>query len=148
MKLAHNIAMSVFGDESDLQENLEKVFHSLLPVDFEKEKITLSKNNAEGVQNKKIVILELIIKKDRHIKEFLKNLNNLLTKDQKELLIKQSDSRLDNSLHFFLRLDKDKLLNNEPLLTDKGNCFHIKISLAVFPKKREKVLNILKDIFR
>ena len=69
-----------------------------------------------------------------------------LSLEQKMILIEQLQSRLDNHLHFYIRLDKDRILCNEYLLTDYGNCFHIKISIAAYPHKREIAEEIVKKI--
>jgi RNA binding exosome subunit len=42
---------------------------------------------------------------------------------------------------------KQKLLNNELWITDCGECFHIRISIAAFPKKKEVALEVIKKIF-
>ena len=48
-----------------------------------------------------------------------------------------------------MRFDKDELIkNNNLVLTDKGNCFHVKISIAAFPKKRKIALENIHNIFR
>jgi len=148
MKLAHNIVMSVFCIDANSEPSLESVFHSLLPVDFEKEKITFIKRNAQGFQEKNIRILELIISKERHINEFLANLLKLMDNDQKNLMIRQFDSRLDSDLNFYLRIDKDKILENKFWITDSGSCFHIKLALAAFPKKKETAFALVKEIFK
>ena len=53
-------------------------------------------------------------------------------------ILKQIESRLDEELNFFLRLDKEKWVNEKEMkLTDSGKCFHIKISVAAFPKNMD-----------
>ena len=69
-------------------------------------------------------------------------------KTKKNQILQQIDSRLDKSLDFFLRFDKDSwIAGKKLLLTDAGKCFHIRISMAAFPKKREIALNVVKDLF-
>jgi len=110
--------------------------------------IELKKTNATGFNEKKIIILEIYLEKEKHINKFLENLNKKLSKEQKELLIKQAESRLDDELNFFLRFDKEALVNeNKLLLTDKGNCYHITIKIAAFPHKRESALKVIDKIF-
>ena len=71
-----------------------------------------------------------------------------LSAEQKELLRIQAESRIDHDLNFYLRLDKAKLLQGQYWITDEGDCFHIKISLAVFPKKLEKAIELAKEMFK
>ena len=95
-----------------------------------------------------IILYDLSLTKDSHTSEFLKNLKEKLAGEQKELILRQAESRLDEDLNFFLRFDKEKLINEDKLwITDSGNCFHIKISIAAFPKRRENGLEIVKMMF-
>ena len=78
----------------------------------------------------------------------MNNLTKNIDGEQKNLILEQIESRLDDNLDFFLRFDKKEYIENNMLrLTDSGNCIHIKISVAAFPKKREIGLNLVKSIF-
>jgi len=146
--LAHNINITVFcKPEEDAGTITEKLLF-LVPLDFKKEKIELKKRTAIGFNEKKIIILEVYLEKESHTNFFLSNLTKNLTDEQKLLIKKQAGSRLDSELHFFLRFDKSKLINEGRLwLTDKGDCYHIKIKIAAFPKKKEVALKIVEKIF-
>lgn len=149
MKLAHQIKLSVFSKQEDNEKDVLNSFLSLIPFDLEEEKLKLKTSTAEGFEHKKIKVFELTLKKEKHTTKILKNLINKLTDEQKQLILKQAGSRLDENLKFFLRFDKDKLIKEDKLeLTDKGNCFHIKISIAAFPSKKEKALEIVKSLFK
>ncbi|MBI4439255.1 hypothetical protein HY640_04950 [Candidatus Woesearchaeota archaeon] len=56
---------------------------------------------------------------------------------QRKLLLLQMDSRLD----------KERFLKGECVLTDGGSCFHIRISVAAFPKTRERAISSVKVMF-
>ncbi len=148
MKLAHQIKLSVFAKPEDDMGLIKKGALSLIPFDIEKEKIELKETKADGFNKKEVRILEIELKKDRHINEFLKSLTNKLNPEQKGILIKQLNSRLDGQLRFFIRLDKDRLLKDELHITDSGNCFHITLSIAAFPARIENAIKILKEIFK
>ena len=148
MKQAHLIKLSFFSDETDNYEIVMNKFMSFLPFNLEKEKIKLSEKKALVFGDKAITILEIILTKDKHIKAFLKNILEKLVNEEKNLILEQVESRLDKNLDFFLRFDKDEFIkNNKLVLTDSGKCFHIKISIAAFPKKREIGIKIVKEIF-
>ena len=150
MKIAHQIKIKVFSYEKINEDNkliLDK-FLELFPFDFKDEKIELKKTEAEGFHEKKIIVFETILNKEKHIKRFLENLNQKLGNEEKNRIISQLDSRLDDNLDFFLRFDKEEYLKNNKLnLTDSGNCFHVSMSIAAFPKKREIGLKIVRDVF-
>lgn len=147
MKLAHKIEITVFSKPGEDEELIRRKLLSLLPFDAGKEKIEIKETKASGFNQKDIKIFEIELSKDRHINEFLKNLSDKLSAGQKELLLRQISSRLDSQLRFFIRLDKDRLLkNNDVLITDSGNCFHITISIAAFPARVENAVKVIKEI--
>jgi len=146
--LAHNICITVFCKPKDNTELIAKKLLLLVPFDNKKEKIELKKTNATGFNEKKITILEIYLEKESHTNLFLKNLAKNLADEQKLLIKRQAESRLDDELNFFLRLDKSKLINENKLwLTDKGDCYHIRIKIAAFPHKREAALKTVEKIF-
>ncbi len=150
MKLAHQIKAKVFSYEKFNEDDklvLDK-FLQLFPFNLKNEKIELKKTNALGLNEKEIAIFELTLTKEKHTSKFLENLMENLDEEQKKLIFSQLESRLDDNLDFFLRFDKNEYLkNNKLVLTDSGNCFHVMISVAAFPKKREIGLGIVKDVF-
>ncbi|MFC1741043.1 RNA-binding domain-containing protein [Nanoarchaeota archaeon] len=146
MKVAHNVKLSVFSHEEEDSEQIKQKFLELVPFDLEQENLELKTRNAQGVQEKKIMIYELNLTKERHTKRFMEHLKSNLDKDQIGLLKKQAESRLDQELNFFIRLDKPNLLqDNKLLITDAGNCFHIKISVAAYPANRENGLKVINE---
>ena len=148
MKIANSIRITVFVKEGEDEAQIKKTLFSLFPFDLEKEAIELKQDNATGFNDKKIKILEVLLTKDKHISIFFENLKNRLSKDIKELILKQAESRIDDECNFFLRFSKDKLINEKEFwLTDQGNCFHIKINIAAFPKKKENALKIIGSSF-
>lgn len=161
MKLANNIKVTLFVKTADKpvesvsqdlqrqgedENSLKQKFLELFPFNLEEEKIVLKRSRATGFNQKEIIIYEVELNKDKHTNLFLKNLKEKLDEQQRIMLIRQED-RLDEHLNFFLRLDKESLLNGQYQVTDCGECFHIKISIAAFPRKREVALDIVKKIF-
>lgn len=147
MKYIHSIKISVFSYKEEDEEKITKTLLSLIPFDLEKEKIELKIQDVKGFNENDIKISEIILSKQRHAEGFFKFMLSKLNDKQKKLLIEQKESRLDDNLNFFIRLDKEALLNNEFLITDSGNCFHIRISIAAFPAKREEGLKIVQKLF-
>jgi len=149
MKKVHHIWITVYckpeDDESTILENLNNFF----PFDLKEEKIPVKRKSAMSIEERKIVIFQVHLDKQRHIKKWIPKLNEILGGDQKKLLLKQIESRLDEGNHFFLRFDKKKLIEEQKfLLTDHGNCFHIKMSIAAFPTSRDSSLEVVKKIFQ
>ena len=148
MKYAHLIKLSVFSYEPENSEAILASFLRFFPFKPEDNQVALNKTVATGFNERKIVIFEAALTKNSPINSFLRKLMDNLDENQKNEILSQAESRLDKNLDFFLRFDKESWINGKRLiLTDSGRCFHIKISIAAFPKKREIALNIIKDLF-
>jgi len=148
MKYAHSLKLSVFSNENEDSGLILSSLKEFFPLAFA-DKIKIKKTEAEGVNENKIEIFEIILTKDKLINQFLESLTEKLDKESKKQIIKQSESRLDENLDFFIRFDKDSRINEKELvLTDSGKCFHLKMAIAAFPKKREVALNIVKELFK
>ncbi len=146
MKLGRFVEIRVFCKEDEDELKITQTLLTLVPINFEDEKIVVHRKVAMGFNERKIIILTIELKKDRHINLFIKKLFSKLTAEQRELIIKQIDSRVDDELNFFLRLDKPALMKNEKFkITDTGNCFHIRINVAAYPSKREVAKKIMQE---
>lgn len=148
MKYAHLIKLTVFFREGEYKDSIFNSLLAFFPFSLEANKINVKKTKAEGFNENKIGILEVALAKISLISQFLKALLEKMDIGQKSAVLQQAASRLDSNLDFFLRFDKDAWISGKKLLlTDSGNCFHLKISIAAFPKKRELALNVVKDLF-
>ncbi len=148
MKYAHSIELRAFSYEHENSEDIKNALLRFFPFDLEKSKVALKIDNAAGFNDKKIKILEVVLAKDALINDFLENLLNKLGKSQKSKILLQAKSRLDDNFDFFIRFGKASWIDEKKLeLTDSGKCFHFRISIAAFPKKREVALNIVKELF-
>ncbi len=150
MKYLNSVTLRVFAKPSE--ENIEetkKGLIELVPLNLEEEKISVKEETAQGFNEQPIKIYSITLTKTAHTNTFLKALLNRLTTEQKELLLRQRESRLDNDLHFFFRIDKDKWLSDKRVfITDSGWCYHVKMSIAAFPATRESALAIVEKIFK
>ena len=147
MKYAHLIKLTVFSYENENSESILNAFLRFFPFNLEDNKIVLKKTDAAGFNERKIKIFEVTLTKSNFINQFLRSLLDNLDETQKDQILPQMESRLDENLDFFLRFDKNSWINDKKLvLTDSGKCFHIRISIAAFPKKREIALNAIKDL--
>lgn len=146
MKAAHNITIRVFAKEWEDAEKIKEGLFRLIPV--EKEKLKINETAAEGFEDKKISIFEVKLEKERHVKIFFDSLLQKLGDKQKDLLIRQLDSRTDEECNFFIRLDKEKLLNGEYQITDSGECYHIKIAAAAYPAKKETAKKAIEQMIK
>ena len=149
MKYAHSIKLTVFSYENENIQNILDAFLKFFPFSLEENKVELKKTEAKGATESNITIFEAVLTKTNLINRFLDFILSSLDKKQKALILKQIESRLDENLDFFIRFDKEEWMNNKKLeLTDSGKCFHLKINVAAFPKKREVGLKIINELFK
>ena len=141
MKLAHKVKLCVFCKEHEDAAGIADALISLVPFDLGKEKIELRKTKALGFNEKQILIFELVLSQQRHVRLFMDNLKAILSEDQCDLLLRQKGSRLDDGMNFFIRLDKPRWLEERRAwITDSGDCFHIRITVAAYPANKENGL--------
>lgn len=147
MKLAHNITISVFLKELEDEEKTANTLVALLPENFEEEKIKIEVEEAKIEEGSNLKIFSVKTDKDRHNKEIIAKLGDILGEEQQETII-SDESRVDEKGNLYIRLDRD-LLENEGVaqLVDHGNCYHIKIMLAAFPKNKKAAMNVAKKLF-
>lgn len=152
MRYIHNAKITVFLKPEEYYNNpsfvqkIKDLFHKLLPVEFDKEKLAILEEQVESFENRKIKIYTLEFTKEAHTKIFIKTLKDLLT-NQCQTLLEQKWSRLDEELFFYIRLDKETALKDVFELTDSGDCIHIKMHIAAFPKNRETALKTVTEMF-
>lgn len=154
MKYCHTILLTVFVKSEDIAENpnindsVNSKIKEMLPLDWDKEKIDYKQTKAEGLEGNSIIIHELKMHKEKETNTFLKELISHLSNEQKEVLLKEQELRLDENDDFFIRLERTKLLQGIYEITTTGNCFHIKMNIAAFPKKREVALRIIGEMLK
>lgn len=153
MKYCHTITLTVFVKEEHIIENpdinnivLSKI-KEMLPIDWEKGNPEYKQTKAEGLSGNAIIIHELEMHKEKETNAFIKHLLSKLSKDQKDSLRLEKESRLDENDDFYIRLEGTKLLQGTYEFTTTGNCFHIKMNIAAFPKKRENAMKVIDEMF-
>ncbi len=153
MKYVHTVHCSVFVKPEEIQESpkirsaISTALQELTGLDFAQEKLAVTTTKVEGFNNRAIEIFTVVLAKEAHTNHFLEHLCAALNQDQKELLWEQKESRLDDELNFYIRLGKKELLRGKYDITDSGDCVHIKMHIAAFPKKREAALDVVRKIF-
>ena len=148
MRWIHRAILTALAKPEENVEAIREGIKALIPFSLEDAKIQLETQNAEGFEERIIKIFTITIIKEAHTNDFLQFLLDNLTQEQKELLASQAESRLDPEYNFFIRIDKEKWIQERKIwITDSGQCFHIKLSLAVFPKKKQTALALIERLF-
>jgi len=145
MKLAHTVEISVFCKDAENLEQVRLGLIRLIPFDIQAERVKISETEAEGLTGNKIMILSVRLTNERQVRLFVENLLRLIGKEGIITLLSQLESRLDEDLFFFIRLSKPDWLDGRAILTDSGNCYHIKILIAAYPKNKQAGLRTLRE---
>ncbi len=148
MKLVNNLNIRVFCKQEENREKIKEGIEKILGFDkdeLKSEKIEIKKTQAKGFEDE-IRIYEVFLENKRHLNKVLKKLNEELTTQDKKR-IQTQENRLDNNLDFYIRLSKPLILENTFELTDSGDCYHIKINIASFPKNKETAKKKIQEIF-
>ncbi|MBI2175944.1 hypothetical protein HYU40_01155 [Candidatus Woesearchaeota archaeon] len=147
MEIAHSAAIRVFCGEEENESEVMNGLKSLLHFDLETEKITVQKQTALGFSDKRISIFEVTLAKKRHVKAFLDSLLPRISGTDRQMLLRQLDLRVDSDANFFVRFEKEMLAkHNELLVTDSGNCYHVKIKMAAYPSSKETAIKLLREL--
>ncbi|MBI2580573.1 hypothetical protein HYV85_02065 [Candidatus Woesearchaeota archaeon] len=147
MKIAHSASIRVFCGEEENEAEVTEGLKWLVPLDLEKEKIVIQRHNALGFGDRRIAVFEVALTKERHVKAFIENLLQKLPEQQEQLLMKQLDSRIDDQANFFVRFEKEILAKHRDLLvTDGGNCYHVRIKIASFPSTKKSAVTVMKKV--
>ena len=146
MNIAHSVTIRVFCGQEENAEEIINGLKLLIPFDFEKEKIKLHRHKALGFNDRRIDVLEVMLTKNKHTNAFIDNIMQKISETDKQLLLRQLDSRVDDESSFFIRFDKESLAKRSDLLvTDSGSCYHIKIKIAAFPSNKWNAMKVVES---
>ena len=155
VKKAHTVTISAFfrNDEHRFtKEQLQESITSFIPEtidteDFKKEGISLVQEDLSIEDGVDIIKFELTFSKDRNINPLLAQLKELLGEEQSHQVVAQ-ENRIDDNGNCYVRLQKEEwVLNNNTVLTDEGDCIHLKIVTACFPKNKEAARKVVQELF-
>lgn len=147
MKIAHSVTIRVFCSQEENEEDIMSGLKWLVPLDFDKEKVIVQQKLAEGFNERKIRVIEATLTKERHTRAFIESLQERLLEHNKNLLLHQLVSRIDDNANFFVRFEKENVARNLSLLvTDGGNCYHIRIKVAAYPSTKEAAMRIMRNV--
>ena len=146
MKLFHNIIVSVFIKPEENFDAIKKNFLGLFAFDLEKSKICVEEKNASTFRDRTIKIFEVKITKNRLINDLIDFIKSKLSSEDKEMMIRQLDSRIDDGLNFFFRLSKKQLEEGKFTVVDHGHCYHFKCHVVTYPKSRDAAIKLLIEL--
>lgn len=150
MKYFHNIKISAFSPQTEskeLEEKLLKFLPDSIVKDINDKKLEIELERLAG--DNPIDSYSLYLKRNRHCNEFMKVLVAKLIEKYKEhehkegfesakdTVISRLVKRIDEKCRVYIRIDKKDFLDDVFTLTYSGNCIHIKVTMASYPKSAE-----------
>jgi RNA binding exosome subunit len=146
MKIIHNIEITVFAKENNDKDLIKECLEVFLPENGKKEDF-FSVERACIDENSSIDIIKFKCLKQRDCKLVLGVLKDFLGEDQLKLICSQED-RVDENGRGYLRLLKQPFIeSHKAIVTDCGDCVHIKLLLACYPCNKENAWKVFKEIF-
>ncbi|MFT4311145.1 MAG: RNA-binding domain-containing protein [Candidatus Woesearchaeota archaeon] len=139
----HNVKIRSF-EKIQSKEEFALVCEKIIGLNLKQEKIEVIEDINKGFENKNIYVYTCTITKKRQVKSFIKNLNEAII--DKSFI--NQENRLDDYLRFFLRLDKKALKKEIFELVEHGDCYHITMQVAAYPKKKDVAREVIKEVFK
>ena len=134
-----NIYATVHSTEDP--EKVAEAIATLIPFEFE---IQVSK--AEGHFGNPLQFLEVEIKKQKEIKEFLDFFIKRIEKRQKEDILRELDLRVDENGMLHLRVDKQLAYLGKISLISHGDGIVVRIKITTYPLRKEKVMEAARSL--
>ncbi|RLI73714.1 exosome subunit [Archaeoglobales archaeon] len=134
------ITVSAVVYSTEDREKVGEAIATLFPFEFE-----ILTTKAKGHYGNPLEFLEVEIKKKKEIKEFWRNLINLLG-DQKKIVLNTIEDKLDEQNVLHLRVDKQRAYLGEVKLTEGGDAIVVKVKVVAYPARREKVIEVIKSM--
>lgn len=148
MKYAHAVKLRAIV-RPDREESVKEAMIGLLgrPVSavLDEEEISFDRDEAEDFSGNDIVFVRTAFEKTRNTNDVLRTLRDNLPEGDRQMVVDQMD-RLDEDLHFHLRLDLDSFLDGAYILTEDGDCLHIRIKVAAYPAKQERAVGVVHEM--
>ena len=146
MRSMHSITITVFSKPEDDLPTITQGLVELIPFNLEENKIKIT-DDCEKFEDRTIHILRITLTKASHINQFLKDFLSKLEPEQKKTLKEEAETRIDEEYNFFIRISKTMWAKHKMIeITDSGDCYHIKFTLACYPKNRETALNLVNNL--
>lgn len=145
MKYAHAVKLRAIVSPSREEQVKERVKGLLgLPLDVveEEEDVMFDVDEAEDFSGNELRFVRTSFTATRNTNRVLTSLRDGLSEGDREMIAGQHD-RLDEDLNFHVRLDLDAFLDGAFIVTESGDCLHLRVKVAAYPAKQEKAYDVI-----
>jgi RNA binding exosome subunit len=94
----------------------------------------------------KMIIYTLFFRKMSAVNEFARKISLNMTPEERKEYQDEPEKILDAEGKLSVRIDKELLMQGKISLTDDGNCYQVRASVAAYPKNEERILEAVKKI--
>ncbi len=137
--MIHRVSFRAFVAATEAEEHVREALSIFVPMD------SISATSAEGHFGNDIKILEAALRKKEGI-AFFRILREQLPREELVRLRREMASRVDESCHFHLRLDKQAAYKGMVRLTDSKDAIDTIAFIATYPAKREEAIRIVGEL--
>ncbi len=137
--MLHRITFRAFIAATEAEEKVYKALSIFVPLD------SIVATSAKGHFGNDIKILEAPLKK-RDGLIFFRILREQLPREDLLKLRREISSRVDDSCHFHLRLDKQAAYKGLIRLTDSKDAIDVTATIATYPADREEAVRITGEL--
>ncbi|HEX3014717.1 MAG TPA: RNA-binding protein [Methanobacterium sp.] len=138
--MIHNISYRVFVYGTENEEKVKEAVQTLFPNSHPQTDTT------EGYFKNPVLILHDKITRKREIKEVIEILKQIDAASKKRLR-SELENKMDERGNLFLRFDKQRAYLGDLKIIEHGDAIHVKIKVAAYPAKKEKAIEVARDIF-
>ena len=138
--MIHNISYRVFVYGTENEEKVKEAVQTLFPNSHPQTDTT------EGYFKNPLLILHDKITRKREIKEFVQILEQI-DEPSKKRLRSELENKMDEKGNLFLRFDKQRAYLGDLKIIEHGDSIHVKINIAAYPAKKERAIELARDIF-
>ena len=97
-------------------------------------------SRSRGFEDRPILVLEGKRTSKKTARLLLTSMIAELSVDDRRQLKATAESRIDEDLNCYIRLDKHALIRGESRLVDHGSCYHFTFNLVTYPKRKSAAL--------
>jgi RNA binding exosome subunit len=138
--MIHNISYRVFVYGTENEEKVREAIKTLFPNS------NPQTEQIEGYFKNPVLILHDKIGKKRETKDFITILQKLDSSTKKRVL-NELYKKMDEKGNLFLRFDKQRAYLGDLKIIEHGDAVHVKIKIAAYPAKKEKAMELAREIF-
>lgn len=148
MKYAHAIRLRAIVSperEALVKEKMKELLGLPLSVVEEEEDVSFDVDEAEDFSGNELRFVRTEYTKTRNTNRVLESLREGLSRGDREMIAGQMD-RLSDDLEFHIRLDLDSFLDDVFIVTESGDCLHVRVKVAAYPAKRSKAERVVAEM--